>query len=118
VVLDKDSRRRSDAYNQVRLLFSEERAEIRDERNLRVFIPIPGRHKRMVSDVQLPRRLPLQLAANGPGIFAPGLEILAKRMQEHHPLGLGRSRLQRREQKKSDRRQLNSTRPLLPKSST
>ena len=90
VTLDKGGRRRTDAYNEVRLLFSEERAEIRDERNLRVFIAGTGRHKRMVSDVQLPRRLPLQLAANGPGILAPGFEILTKGMQEHYPLGVGR----------------------------
>ena len=48
VTLDKDGRRRTDAYNEVRLLFSEERAEIGDERNLRVFIAGTGRHKRMV----------------------------------------------------------------------
>src|SRR6185503_14880629 len=114
VTLDKDSRGRTDAYNEVRLLFSEERAEIRDERNLWVFIPGTGRHKRMVSDVELPRRLPLQLAANGFGVFAPGLEILTKGMQEHYPLGVGHSWLQRREQKKSDRRQPNPARPLHP----
>ena len=114
MTLDKGGRRRTDAYNEVRLLFSEERAEIRDERNLRVFIAGTGRHKRMVSDVELPRRLPLQLASNGSGIFAPGLEVLTKRMQEQDPLGVGRSRLQRREQKKSDRRQPNSVRPLHP----
>ena len=90
VTLDKGGCRCTDAYNEVRLLFSEERAEIRDERNLRVFIAGTGRHKRMVSDVQLPRRLPLQLAANGPGILAPGFELLTKGMQKHYPLGVGR----------------------------
>src|SRR4026207_1493243 len=43
----------------------------------------------MVKDVQLPRRLPLQLAADGSRILAPGFEIAAKRMKDSHPLGLG-----------------------------
>src|SRR5262245_11651514 len=114
VTLDKGSRRRTNAYNEIRLLLSEQRAEVTDEMNLRVFILETSRHKRMVSDVQLPRRLPLQFAANGLGIFAPRLEILPKRMQEHDPLGLGRSRLKHREQKESDSRQANSARPAHP----
>src|SRR5262245_37158720 len=78
VTLDKGRRRRTNAYNEVGLLLSEQRAEVTDERNLRVCILETSRHKRMVSDGQLPGRLPLQLAANGFGIFTPGLEILPK----------------------------------------
>ena len=114
MTLYEDSGRRTDAYYEIRLVFSEERAEIRDERNFRVFIAGTGRHKRMISDVELPRRLPLQLAANGPGVFAPRLEILTKRMEEHYPFALGRCRVQRREQNKSERRQPNSATPLHP----
>jgi hypothetical protein len=90
VTLEKGSCRRTDAYNEVGRLGGEERAEIRDERYVRVLIAGTGRHQRMVKDVQLPRRLSLQLVADGSGIFAPRLEIAAKRMQDHYPLGIGR----------------------------
>ncbi len=56
----------------------------------------------MVSDIQFPRRLPLQLATDGSGILAPGLEILTERMEEHDPLALSRRRGGTRDRSQQD----------------
>jgi len=105
VALDKGGCRCTDAYNEVGRLISEERAKVRNEGYFRVFVAGTSRHKRVISDVELPRRLPLQLTPNGLCIFAPGPEIPAKGMEKHYPLGVSRGGAPASEQRRQGEEQ-------------
>ena len=88
--LQKVCRGRADAHDQVKWVFGIQGTEILDKRILWVLIAETGRDQRMLNDVKRPRRLPVQFRAEGFGIFAPGLEIPAKRIKQHYALGLSR----------------------------
>ncbi|MET0677158.1 MAG: hypothetical protein ABW175_15275 [Bradyrhizobium sp.] len=93
--LHKSSSRRAHADDEIGRMPGAQRQQIIDERKLRILVAPSSDQKRMVLDVQRPGRLPRKLGTNGPGILAPGPEILSEGMQDHDAFQLGRRGLRR-----------------------
>ena len=86
-----------------------QRLEIRDEGSLRIVIAEPGGHERMILDIQMPWRKPIQLLPDGLCILPPRPEVAAKGMKDDHSFGLLSECRRGLEQARSKRQQTKYT---------
>ena len=88
--LHEGCRGSTEAHNQIRRASDKQSPEVFDKRALRILIVGKRARKRMLKELHLPWRLPIEFRANGLGIFAPRFEIAAKGMKQQYPLGVSR----------------------------